>query len=239
MHRAYHRWDSPALNRPMELLVFGHAGAPVIVFPTSQGRFFEYEDRGMVGALTQHIEQGWVQLICVDSVDSESWYASWAHPRGRLNRHDQYERYILDEVLPFVRSQNSNLFTMVHGCSFGAIHAMLFGLRYPTCFRRVLGFSGYYDVHRFLDGYHDEEVHYHNPLDIVRGLQDGQLLHELRRLEIIMAIGREDGAAQSNGDLSDALWSKGIWHAMRWWDGWSHDWPFWRQMITTYIGGEQ
>jgi len=122
MHRAYHRWDSPALNRPMELLVFGHAGAPVIVFPTSQGRFFEYEDRGMVGALTQHIEQGWVQLICVDSVDSESWYASWAHPRGRLNRHDQYERYILYEALPFVRSQNSNLFTVVHGCSFGVDH---------------------------------------------------------------------------------------------------------------------
>ena len=238
MHRAYHRWDSPALNRPMELLVFGHAGAPVIVFPTSQGRFFEYEDRGMVGALAQHIEQGWVQLICLDSVDSESWYASWAHPRGRLHRHDQYERYVLDEVLPFVRSQNSNPFTMTHGCSFGAIHAMLFGLRYPTHFRRVLGFSGYYDVHRFLDGYHDEEVHYHNPLDIVRGLQDGQLLHEIRRLEIIMAIGREDGAAQTNSDLSDALWSKDIWHAMRWWDGWSHDWPFWQQMITTYIGGE-
>ncbi len=239
MHRAYHRWDSPALNRPMELLVFGHAGAPVLVFPTSQGRFFEYEDRGMVGALAQHIEQGWVQLICLDSVDSESWYASWAHPRGRLNRHDQYERYILEEVLPFVRSQNSNPFTMTHGCSFGAIHAMLFGLRYPTSFRRVLGFSGYYDVHRFLDGYHDEEVHYHNPLDIVRGLRDGQLLHDIRRLEIIMAIGREDGAAQSNSDLSDALWSKDIWHAMRWWDGWSHDWPFWQRMITTYIGGEK
>jgi esterase/lipase superfamily enzyme len=237
MQRANHRWDSPALNRPMELLVFGHAGAPVIVFPTSQGRFFEYEDRGMVGALAHHIEQGWVQLICVDSVDAESWYAGWAHPRGRLHRHDQYEHYIIDEVLPFVRSQNSNPFTMTHGCSFGAIHAMLFGLRHPTCFRRVLAFSGYYDVHRFLDGYHDEEVHYHNPLDIVRGLQEGQLLHELRRLEIIMAIGREDGAAQTNGDLSDALWSKNIWHAMRWWDGWSHDWPFWQQMITTYIGG--
>jgi len=239
MHRAYHRWDSPALNRPMELLVFGHAGAPVIVFPTSQGRFFEYEDRGMVGALAQHIEQGWVQLICVDSVDSESWYASWAHPHGRLNRHDQYEHYILNEVLPFVRSQNSNSFVMAHGCSFGAIHAMLFGLRYPNAFRRVLGFSGYYDIHRFLDDYHDEEIHYHNPIDIVRGLQPGQLLQDISGLEIIMAIGREDSAAQTNSDLSDALWSKGIWHAMRWWDGWSHDWPFWQQMITIYIGGER
>jgi esterase/lipase superfamily enzyme len=118
----------------------------------------------MVDTLAHHLEQGWIQLICVDSVDAESWYAGSAHPRARLYRHDQYEHYILHEVLPFVRSQNSNPFTMVHGCSFGACHAMLFGLRHPSFFRRVLGFAGYYDMRRFLDGYHDEEVYYHNPV---------------------------------------------------------------------------
>lgn len=237
MHRAYHRWDSPALNRPMELLVFGHAGAPVIVFPTSQGRFYEYEDRGMVNALANHLEQGWIQLICVDSVDAESWYCEWAHPRGRLWRHDQYERYVLDEVLPFVHSQNSNPFTMVHGCSFGACHAMLFALRHPTHFNRVLAFAGYYDMPRFLDGYYDQEVYYHNPIDIINGLQEGQLAQEIRGLDIIMAIGSGDAAAWSNQRLSDALWSKQIWHAMRWWDGWAHDWPWWRQQIVAYING--
>jgi esterase/lipase superfamily enzyme len=237
MHRAYHRWDSPSLGRPMELLVFGHAGAPVIVFPTSQGRFYEYEDRRMVDTLADHLEQGWIQLVCVDSVDAESWYAGSAHPRARLHRHDQYERYILHEVLPFVRSQNSNPFTMLHGCSFGACHAMLIGLRHPTFFRRVLGFAGYYDMRRFLDGYHDEEVYYHNPVEFIAGLQEGQALQDLRHLEIIMAIGRDDSAAPTNRQLSDALWSKGIWHAMRWWDGWSHDWPYWQQMIQHYING--
>jgi esterase/lipase superfamily enzyme len=221
----------------MELLVFGHAGAPMIVFPTSQGRFFEYEDRGMVGALSHQINNGWTQLICVDSVDAESWYADWAHPRGRLYRHDQYERYVLNEVLPFVRSINSNPYTMAHGCSFGASHAMLFGLRYPTRFNRVLAFSGYYDMQRFLGEYRDEETYYHNPVQFVEGLQDGQLAADLRRLEIIMAIGRDDAAAWTNRKLSDALWQRGVWHAMRWWDGWSHDWPFWHKMIQLYIGG--
>lgn len=237
MHRSYHRWDSPSLGRPMELLVFGHAGAPVIVFPTSQGRYFEYEDRGMVAALSHHLEQGWIQLICVDSVDAESWYCDWAHPRGRLYRHDQYEWYIINEVLPFVRSQNSNPFTMAHGCSFGACHAMLIALRYPSAFNRVLGFAGYYDMRRFLDGYYDEEVYYHNPVQLVQGLQPGQLLDDIRRLDIIMAIGRDDSAAATNTALSEALWSKNIWHAMRWWDGWAHDWPFWSQMITMYVNG--
>jgi esterase/lipase superfamily enzyme len=114
---------------------------------------------------------------------------------------------------------------------------MLFGLRHPTRFSRVLGFSGYYDVHRFLGGYHDEEVHYHNPLDIVRGLQEGQLAQDIRRLDIIMAIGRDDGASATNQALSEALWSKNIWHAMRWWDGWAHDWPYWQQMILHYVNG--
>ena len=41
MNREYHRWHSPALSRDMELLVFGHADARVLVFPTSLGKFYE------------------------------------------------------------------------------------------------------------------------------------------------------------------------------------------------------
>jgi esterase/lipase superfamily enzyme len=70
----------------MELLLFGHGGARVLVFPTSMGRFFEWDDRGMVGALAEHIDRGWIQLCCVDSVDSESWYARWKYPGDRALR---------------------------------------------------------------------------------------------------------------------------------------------------------
>ena len=52
MNREYHRWYSPSLNRDMELLIFGHAGARVLVFPTSLGKYFEWEDRGMTAVLT-------------------------------------------------------------------------------------------------------------------------------------------------------------------------------------------
>lgn len=237
MQRAYHQWHSPALNRSMELLVFGHAGAPIIVFPSSMGRFYEYEDRGMVAALAHQIEQGWIRLYCLDSIDSESWYAKWAHPHGRITRHDQYERYVLDEVLPLIYVQNSNPFIMLHGCSFGAIHAMLFGLRYPERFSRVLAFAGYYDTTRFLDGHYDDLVQAHHPINLVRSLPEGEHLSKLRQLEIIMAIGRDDPAARTNTELSEALWSKGVWHAMRWWDGWAHDWPWWQQMIQQYVNG--
>ena len=74
MNREYHSWYSPRLNREMELLVFGHAGARAIVFPTSQGRYYEFEDRKMVDALRKHVDEGWLQIFCVDSVDAESFY---------------------------------------------------------------------------------------------------------------------------------------------------------------------
>ena len=111
MHRQYTKWYSRSLNRDMELLVFGHAGPPVIVFPSSMGAFFEYEDRGMVGAVAHKLERGDLQLICVSSVDSESWYNRGIHPKHRVMRHLQYEQYLLGRAVPdtvrWVTNQNS------------------------------------------------------------------------------------------------------------------------------------
>ena len=106
MKREYHKWLSPALGRDMELLAFGHAGIPALVFPTSCGRFFEFEDRGMVNVVRDKLEQGRLQLFCVDSVDSESWYNRNVPPRWRIARHMQYENYLMQEVLPLVRQLN-------------------------------------------------------------------------------------------------------------------------------------
>ena len=57
MDRQYHRWFSPSLEREMELLVFGHGGPWVLVFPTSMGRFFDWEDRGLIAAMREHEPQ--------------------------------------------------------------------------------------------------------------------------------------------------------------------------------------
>ena len=146
MNREHHRWYSPRLNRDMELLVFGHAGARMLVFPTSMGRYYEYEDRGMVANLGDMIERGDLQLYCIDSVDGESFYNGWAHPGGRIHRHIQYEEYILNEVLPLSRQKNPNPFMISHGCSFGAYHAVNIAFRHPHLFGRVLALSGKYDT---------------------------------------------------------------------------------------------
>src|SRR6266487_278131 len=102
MHREYHKWYSSRLNRDMELLLFGTGGRPVLVFPTSMGRFYQNEDFSLIGALADKIERAEIQAVCVDSVDAESWYSSAAHPAERARRHDQYDRYLRDELIPLI-----------------------------------------------------------------------------------------------------------------------------------------
>ena len=159
MRREYHRWRSPSLGRDMELLVFGHAGARLLIFPTSMGRFFEWEDRGMIGALAIGLERGWLQLWCVDSVDADSWYAKWKHPHDRAQHHAAYDAYLRDEVLPLTRHRNDNPFLIATGASFGAYHAMTFGLRYPEQVGRVVGLSGLYDIREMTGGWSDDLVY--------------------------------------------------------------------------------
>jgi esterase/lipase superfamily enzyme len=237
MHREYHKWYSPRLQREMELLIHGHAGARVLIFPTSQGRYYEYEDRGMVENVRDQIEAGWLQLYCVDSVDGETFYNWHAHPGWRIWRHIQYEEYILNEVLPLSRSRNANQFMVAHGCSFGAYHALNIALRHPHLFGRVLALSGRYDMSSFFGGYSDTNIYLNTPTQYVPNLPEGPQLDAIRRLDIILVAGSEDPNIENNRTLSGALWNRNVWHAFREWDGWSHDWPYWKKMVRHYIGG--
>jgi esterase/lipase superfamily enzyme len=237
MHREHHRWFSPSLGRDMELLVFGHAGARLLALPTSLGRFYEWQDFGMIGALAEQIERGWVQVYCVDSVDAESWYAKHLHPADRARRQLQYDRYLIDEVLPLTRQRNGNPFLMTAGASFGAYHAACVAFRHPEMFDRVIGLSGLYDIKDLTGGYSDSTVYSVNPSEFLANEHDEGRLAALRRMDIILVTGRDDPNVGNNEYLSRMLWSKGIGNALRIWDGWSHDWPYWFDMMRKYIGG--
>ncbi len=40
MNEEYKKWYSHNLNHDFEMLVFGHDGYPLIIFPTSMGRYY-------------------------------------------------------------------------------------------------------------------------------------------------------------------------------------------------------
>ncbi len=135
MHTEYHKWWSPNLGQDMELKIYGHAGKPILVFPAQGGRFYEYEDFGMVEACRGSIDAGKVQLFTVDSVDYQSWVNWGAHPADRGRRHEDYDRYIVQEAVPFIRGhghEGARVFTT--GCSLGGYHAANFSLPPPRLF---------------------------------------------------------------------------------------------------------
>lgn len=237
MHREYHKWYSTRLQRDMELLIHGHAGARMLVFPTSRGRYYEYEDRGMVANLSGPIEAGELQLYCLDSIDGETFYNWHAHPGWRMWRHTLYEEYILNEVLPLSREKNPNPFMISHGCSFGAYQAMNIALRHPWWFGRVLALSGKYDMSNFFGGYYDQSVYYNTPSHFIPQMQEGPQLDAIRRMEIIMVVGEHDPNIENNRAFNAALWNKGVWACYREWSGWSHDWPYWMNMTRQYVAG--
>ncbi|MFO0813812.1 MAG: alpha/beta hydrolase-fold protein [Gemmatales bacterium] len=237
MHREQHTWRSPRLNRDMTLAIWGHAGARVLVFPTSQGRYFEFSDRGMIDVMADSINRGWVQVYCVDSVDAESWYAYHKHPAARFRRHAEYDNYVLEEVLPLSQHKNPNPFLITLGCSFGGFHALSFGLRHPTLVNRILCLSGLCDISSFADGYSNNDLYFHNPAMFISHEHDERRLAALRAQDIILAVGKDDRLCEGNKKMSGLLWSKGIGNALRLWDGWSHDWQYWDKMIRLYLSG--
>lgn len=235
MHREHINWHSPSLGRPMEMLVFGHAGTPLLVFPSSMGRFFEWEDFGMVGALGDLLESGSNTLICVDSVDGESFYNKNVDPYVRIVRYRQFEAYVVNEVLPFIRSRTGSDFIMAAGASFGAYHAANFVFKHPHLFGKLVAMSGAYDIKSFMSGYYNEDVYFNNPVDYLPRLSDHDTLEGIRRNHIVLTAGEGDPCREANNAMSGILSAKSISHTLDIVPGFGHDWPWWRDQIRRHI----
>jgi esterase/lipase superfamily enzyme len=236
MRRDYHNWHSSRLGRNMELLAYGHGGSPILVFPTSRGRFFEYEDAGMIHAIWQNIEQGRLQIFCVDSVDGESWYNRSIHPHDRVMRHLAYESYLLYEVLPLIRGVNGSPQIWTTGCSFGAYHAFNFAMKHPDVTSSCVSMSGAFEMRPFMDGYYDTDFYFNNPPDYIPNMNDPWFLERYQRMKLVLAAGDHDICLGENFRMAQTLDSKGIPH---WLDVWSggerHDWPLWQRMAVKFF----
>jgi esterase/lipase superfamily enzyme len=235
MRRDYHTWGSPVLGRQMELLVFGHAGPPIFVFPTSMGSFHEYDDRGMVGALADKLEGGGLQLFCVQTIDQESFYAN-RHPRERIDRYLTWEHSLLTEVVPFAKRVSGHETFGATGCSFGAYHAFTMALRHPDVFTSCVAMGGAFDITRFLDGYYDQDAYLLCPPHFLPNLSDEWFLDRCRRNKWVLVTGEADICRAATEQAAGLLGAKGIPHSLHvWGNGSHHDWPEWVKMARAYV----
>lgn len=124
MQRKITSWFSPCLQKEMPVAVYGHYGFALLLIPTAAADFLEYERFGLIDSIAPIIESGKVKVFSIDSINNESWMNYHAHPQHRTYMHKQWNYYIYDEVLPFIKSETSPdtpVFTC--GASFGALHA--------------------------------------------------------------------------------------------------------------------
>lgn len=232
MHRFLHRWQSPHLEREMPILELGHAGIPVLVFPTAPGGHREFEDHGIVEVLRQKLEAGLLHLYCVESIDDESWFAPEKTPQERVQRHNDYETYLLQEVMPLIGAEQIG----VTGCAAGGFHAVNFTLRHPDCVRHCVSLGGAYDLTGLMENYLEEDLYFHQPLMYLPSDDDGWYWERYQRLLLVLAVGEGDPCLHDNQRLSSILQQRSIPHWLDVWDDQAHPgWDTWRGMVQKYF----
>jgi esterase/lipase superfamily enzyme len=204
---------SPAIGGAGKVVIHGHYGRPVLVFPSEGGSAWDYESNGMVDAVAGVVEAGRAKLYCVDAFDSGD--------------RSQYESWIIDQVVPFIHDDMGGAQDILTtGCSMGAFHAANFVLRRADLFTAAICQSGNYEfgITGEVSGFHGDH------LDWIRS-----------RASFLLVCGQgmwEDttGALESTKHLAWLLGEKGIRHELDLWGhDVPHDWPSWRAQIAHHL----
>lgn len=236
MYEQYHRWYSPYIERETEMLTFGYAGKPLIIFPTSMGRFFENKDFKLIDSIAWYIDNGLIKVYCPDSFDKMSWYNRSIPPPYKVLNHLAYERMIMHEVVERATYETGHYRVIAAGCSFGGFHALNIAFKNPHRFAYTISMSGAFDIKSFLDGYYDDNCYFNNPVDYMANMNHGQHYDMIREMGIILASGEHDACKGDNEYMSSLLRRNGIPHWFECNNGVGHDWGWWREMLPRFLG---
>lgn len=235
MKRELSSWFSPALNKEMPIATYGHYGFAILLIPTAAADYLEYERFQLIDAIAPMIESGKCTVFSIDSMNKESWMNNQMLPEHKAIRHNQFNEYVFNEVVPFIRNCTSKE-TMIYTCgaSFGALHAMNLFLKRPDILNGAISMSGVYNLTEYTKGFWDEQVFYNSPEHYIPSLQDDWYLSKIKashHIHIYTGSGNfEDPEASKR--FAGILYNKGIWYDL---DVWGpdihHDWPTWRSML--------
>ena len=159
--------------------------------------------------------------------------------RQRVIRHQQWNDYVFNEVVPFIKSSTSPETPIITcGASFGALHSMNLFLKRPDLINGVMAMSGVYDLTEYTKGYYDEDVYFNSPMHYMPQLQDHFLLEQIRQskhIHILTGSGNYEDPS-SSGRFAKILYDKGIRYEFdNWGEEWPHDWKTWRSMLPNYL----
>ena len=241
MEIRYEKHWSSYLNREMEFKVYGHGGKSVLFVPCQGGRFFDFENFKMLDAWADWIESGQCRVFSVDCIDNEAWAAQGADNRWRIENHECWYNYIVNELVPTIHYIACNGDPiMTFGCSMGAMHAANLYYRRPDLFDSCFAISGLYDNKLFFGDYCDDLVYNNCPCLYLQNMpQDHWYMDLYRTQKSLVVCGQgawEEPLLESTRWLDTVCRSKGIPTRFEYW-GYdvNHDWPWWFKMVKTYL----
>lgn len=243
----YKKEYSYRLMRDMEFKVYGHGGQPILFFPCQNGRFYDFENFGMLESCRSYLDEGKMQLFTVDTIDAETWSKEDGDPVRRINLHEKWFQYVTEELVPqMIRInqegqaayENSGIIAM--GFSMGGYHSTNFFLRRPDIFSGNLSLSGLFEASYFFHGFMNPLVYHNSPCDYLRNMRLDHpyvAMYNARKHVICMGQGAwEDEMVSSARKLEAIMKEKGI-HA--WFDYWgydvSHDWYWWKKQLEYFL----
>lgn len=235
MDRKLTAWHSPALNKNMPVAVYGYYGFALLLIPTAAADYLEYERFQLIESLRPQIEGGLVKVFSIDSINNESWMNQQVEPRQRAVRHQQWNQYVFEEVIPFIRQQTSaETPILTCGASFGALHSANLFFKRPDLINGCIAMSGVYALTEYTKGYFDDDVYFNSPVHFLPNLNDHTILEQIRKsnhIHILSGSGAyEDPEAAKQ--LAGILQQKSIpFDLSIWGPEWTHDWPTWRAML--------
>lgn len=239
MERHLTSWFSPALQTEMPIATYGHYGFALLLVPTAAADYLEYERFQMMESLAPVIESGKVKVFSVNSMNNESWMNKQMLGEHKAIRHNQFNEYIYNEVIPFIRNSTSwDTPIIVTGASFGALHSMNLFLKRPDLINGVIAMSGVYNLMEYTNGFYDEQVYYNSPCHYMPNMTDHYILEKIRssnHIHILTGSGAYE-APDAAREMAGILYNKGINYELSvWGEEWKHDWPTWRAMLPMFL----
>lgn len=239
MERILDGWHSPNLNKHMDIARYGHYGFGLLLLPTAAADYLEYERFHMIEAIAPFIDSGKFKVFSVNSINNESWLNENMHPPHKGIRHNQFNRYIFEEVIPYIKTHTSqDTPIVIAGASLGALHSANLYFKRPDLIQGLIAMSGDYDLQTYTNGYYDEQVYFNSPMAYLANLNDDFYLPTLRRnrhVHILTGSGNYE-TPEASIRFSKLLHSKKIPHELDVWGyDMPHDWPTWRKMLPYYL----
>ena len=222
MEIRYEKHWSGYLGREMEFKIYGSCGKPVLFIPCQAGRFWDFESFHMIDHWARWIEEGKCMVYAIDTIDNEAWAAKGADNRWRIENHEKWYNYVVNEMVPTIR------------------HISGMANRRPDLLDSCFAISGLYDNKEFFGSYCDELVYANCPCLYLQNMPDDHYykgIYNSQKSLIVCGQGAwEEPLLESTRWLDTVCAQKGIHTRFEYW-GYdvNHDWPWWYKMVETYL----